>query len=140
MVSSLRVTVWNEYRHERQKPEIAAIYPQGIHGAIAGYLRGHGAIVHTATLDERQGRGGSRSHVLEVLRAAHDELQLLRTEAPDLASTEELASGETDGEVEDARSAHDRVVDVEERRARTGSVVVRGVADGLGGCTAGLAI
>ena len=63
MVSSLRVTVWNEYRHERQKPEIAAIYPQGIHGAIAGYLRGHGAIVHTATLDEPQ--HGLTDHLLD---------------------------------------------------------------------------
>ena len=63
MVSPLRVTVWNEYRHEKQKPEIAAIYPQGIHGAIAGYLRGHGCIVQTATLDEPQ--HGLTDHLLD---------------------------------------------------------------------------
>jgi trehalose utilization protein len=31
---------------------VGAIYPQGIHGAIAGYLLGHECIVQTATLDE----------------------------------------------------------------------------------------
>ena len=27
---TLRVTVWNEYRHERQNEAIGAIYPKGI--------------------------------------------------------------------------------------------------------------
>jgi trehalose utilization protein len=48
----IRVTVWNEYRHEKQHEQIAAIYPQGIHGAIAGHLREQGMVVRTATLDE----------------------------------------------------------------------------------------
>jgi trehalose utilization protein len=48
----IRVTVWNEYRHEMQHEQIAAIYPEGIHGAIAGYLREQGLAVRTATLDE----------------------------------------------------------------------------------------
>jgi trehalose utilization protein len=47
MTTPVRVTVWNEYRHEKQNPQIAAIYPQGIHGAIAGYLRGHGCARRT---------------------------------------------------------------------------------------------
>ncbi|HQY90819.1 MAG: ThuA domain-containing protein [Caldilinea sp.] len=62
MATQTRVTVWNEFRHERQDPEIAAVYPQGIHGAIAGYLRGHGCIVHTATLDEPS--HGLTEHIL----------------------------------------------------------------------------
>ena len=37
---TLRVTVWNEGVHEATQPEIAAIYPHGIHGAIAEGLRG----------------------------------------------------------------------------------------------------
>ena len=53
MTTSIRVTVWNEDRHERQNREIAAIYPDGIHGAIAQYLRTLPSLeVHTATLDE----------------------------------------------------------------------------------------
>jgi trehalose utilization protein len=47
-----RVTVWNEYRHERKNPDVAAIYPDGIHAAIAAGLREHGIEARTATLDE----------------------------------------------------------------------------------------
>jgi trehalose utilization protein len=49
----LRVTVWNEGVHETTHPEIAAIYPNGIHGAIATGLRellGEEIAVRTATL------------------------------------------------------------------------------------------
>jgi trehalose utilization protein len=38
MASPLRVTIWNEYIHERLSPAVGAIYPQGIHGAIATAL------------------------------------------------------------------------------------------------------
>ena len=49
---SLRVTVWNEGVHERTHAEIAAVYPNGIHGAIADGLKEHGFDVRTATLDQ----------------------------------------------------------------------------------------
>jgi trehalose utilization protein len=49
---TIRVTVWNEYRHELQDQQIAAMYPQGIHNTIAGFLREAGLAVRTATLDE----------------------------------------------------------------------------------------
>jgi trehalose utilization protein len=52
MKSSPRVTIWNEYRHEKKSPAIAEIYPEGIHGAIARYLRQEEFEVQTATLDE----------------------------------------------------------------------------------------
>ena len=52
MTDPIRVTVWNEHRHERKSEKIAAIYPHGMHGAIAGHLRDQGIQVHTATLDE----------------------------------------------------------------------------------------
>ena len=29
----IRVTIWNEFRHERLNPVVAAIYPNGIHEA-----------------------------------------------------------------------------------------------------------
>ena len=53
MPSQINVTVWNEYRHEREEERFARIYPEGIHGAIAAALREHdGLAVRTATLDE----------------------------------------------------------------------------------------
>ncbi len=52
MTPPIRVTVWNEYRHEKKNPKIAEIYPEGIHGAIAAHLRAQGMTVRTATLDE----------------------------------------------------------------------------------------
>jgi trehalose utilization protein len=51
-MSTIRVTVWNEYRHEKKSEKIAAIYPDGIHGAIAAFLRDAGMTAGTATLDE----------------------------------------------------------------------------------------
>lgn len=50
----LRVTVWNEYRHEKKSGHKAGeVYPEGIHGAIAASLREQpGLEVRTATLDE----------------------------------------------------------------------------------------
>jgi trehalose utilization protein len=53
MAEPIRVTVWNEYRHEKKNEKIAQIYPKGMHGAIAEYLRSQpGFAVRTATLDE----------------------------------------------------------------------------------------
>lgn len=52
MPEPIRVTVWNEFRHERANPEVARIYPDGIHEALAGPLRGAGFKVQTATLDQ----------------------------------------------------------------------------------------
>lgn len=55
MANLIRVTVWNEYRHEKKDPEVAKIYPEGIHGAIAKYLREQADLnVRTATLDEAE--------------------------------------------------------------------------------------
>ena len=53
MAEKIRVTVWNEYRHEKKSEKIAAIYPKGMHAAIAEHLGGQkGIAVRTATLDE----------------------------------------------------------------------------------------
>ena len=49
----IRVTVWNEFRHEKVKEDVRAIYPKGIHGTIADMLAKDGRFsVRTATLDE----------------------------------------------------------------------------------------
>jgi trehalose utilization protein len=49
---TIRVTVWNEGLHEKQEPHIAAIYPHGIHGAIASGLQPYGFALRTATIEE----------------------------------------------------------------------------------------
>jgi trehalose utilization protein len=80
MMNKIRVTVWNEARHEKQSSEIARVYPAGIHGAIAEYLRDQpGMAVRTATLDEPE--HGLTAEVLantDVLtwwgHMAHDEV------------------------------------------------------------------
>jgi trehalose utilization protein len=51
----IHVTVWNEFQHEKQHEEVKAIYPHGIHAAIAEGLTaslGKAVSVRTATLDE----------------------------------------------------------------------------------------
>jgi trehalose utilization protein len=47
----LNVTVWNENRHEQTSEEVRSVYPNGIHGAIAEFLK-EDFEVKTATLDE----------------------------------------------------------------------------------------
>ncbi|MCD6334684.1 MAG: ThuA domain-containing protein [Candidatus Latescibacteria bacterium] len=80
-MSAIQVTVWNEYRHEKSNKEIAKLYPEGMHGAIAKHLRTQpGMEVSTATLDEPE--HGLTDDVLaatDVLtwwgHAAHAEVQ-----------------------------------------------------------------
>lgn len=48
---AVRVTVWNEFRHETHDEAIKKIYPEGIHGCIAAFLRENGFDAKTATLD-----------------------------------------------------------------------------------------
>ena len=35
----MNIVVWNENRHEQKNPVVADIYPNGIHGAIANFLK-----------------------------------------------------------------------------------------------------
>ncbi|MBD2846326.1 ThuA domain-containing protein [Paenibacillus sp. IB182496] len=51
MSEAIKVTIWNEYRHEREHPDVQALYPLGMHHAIAEGLTG-GLAIRTATLDE----------------------------------------------------------------------------------------
>ncbi|MFC3771596.1 ThuA domain-containing protein [Paenibacillus sp. GCM10012303] len=48
----IRVTIWNEYEHEKVNEKIAGIYPKGIHGAIADGIAAEGLQIRTATLEE----------------------------------------------------------------------------------------
>ena len=48
----IKVTIFNEYLHEKQKESIRAIYPDGIHGAIKASIEDEEIIVRTVTLDD----------------------------------------------------------------------------------------
>lgn len=56
MDMKLKVTVWNEFRHEKiQEHEAYKIYPMGIHTAIAEFLGKTSEFeIQTATLDEEE--------------------------------------------------------------------------------------
>jgi trehalose utilization protein len=76
----VRVTVWNEFRHEREDEAAREQYPDGIHEAIAGFLEERGFDTRTATLDESE--HGLTEEVLDetdVLtwwgHIAHDEVE-----------------------------------------------------------------
>ncbi|WP_137290023.1 ThuA domain-containing protein [Natronorubrum halophilum] len=78
------VTIWNEFRHEREDEDVAAVYPDGIHATVADGLAAHGDgetahEIRTATLEEPE--HGLTEDVLEetdVLlwwgHEAHDEV------------------------------------------------------------------
>ena len=77
MINPTRVLIWNEYRHERQSADVAAIYPDGIHATIAAVLRDAGLDVRTGTLDEPE-QGLADLEWADVLvwwgHIAHDEV------------------------------------------------------------------
>jgi trehalose utilization protein len=78
---NLRVIVWNENVHESTQPQIAEIYPNGIHGAIAdglGQLLPE-ATIRTATLaDPQHGLDDATLAATDVLfwwgHIAHDQV------------------------------------------------------------------
>ena len=76
-----RVTVWNEYRHERESDVVADLYPDGIHAVLAEVFEAAGHEVHTATLDEGPDHGLTEDVLddTDVLtwwgHAAHDEVR-----------------------------------------------------------------
>ena len=77
---ALGVTVWNEFRHERASAQVGAIYPDGIHEALAAPLRAAGHEVRSATLDEPEhGLGGGVLERTDVLlwwgHQAHGEVE-----------------------------------------------------------------
>lgn len=53
--TKIRVTVWNEARHEKTNETVKAIYPQGMHTVIANHLNEQAGIcARIATLDEAE--------------------------------------------------------------------------------------
>ena len=54
-MKKIRVTIWNEFAHERTDENVGKVYPDGIHGAIAKQLSVQPEFeIRTATLDMPQ--------------------------------------------------------------------------------------
>lgn len=53
---TINITIFNEFIHEKKNERVRQTYPDGIHGAIADYMRGQRDIgeVHTATLEAQE--------------------------------------------------------------------------------------
>lgn len=53
---TINVTIYNEYVHEIKNQQVAAIYPKGIHGALADFLEQQEGIatVRTGTLEQNE--------------------------------------------------------------------------------------
>ena len=60
-----RVTVWNEFIHEREDPKVAAVYPDGIHQALAELLRRGLPDTQVATATLGQPEHGLSADVLD---------------------------------------------------------------------------
>ena len=80
-MANVRVTIWNEFLHEVENEGVRALYPEGIHGALADAFRDRGGFsVSTATLRE-PGNGLSQELLdgTDVLlwwaHKAHDEVE-----------------------------------------------------------------
>ena len=53
MSKNVKVTIWNEFRHEKKNEAVKKLYPEGMHKVIGdGLLKLGGVEVKTATLDE----------------------------------------------------------------------------------------
>ncbi len=78
----LRVTIWNEFIHERQREDVAAVYPRGLHVALAEGLAEElqdQVSVRVALLEEPEhGLSESTLQETDVLvwwgHAAHDQV------------------------------------------------------------------
>ncbi|MBE6542301.1 MAG: trehalose utilization protein ThuA [Ruminococcaceae bacterium] len=48
----MKITVWNEFYHEKVHEDVKELYPDGMHAVIAKFLEEAGNEVRTATLDD----------------------------------------------------------------------------------------
>lgn len=75
----VKVTVWNEFLHEKQHDEVKKVYPDGIHQALAKGIAAGDIEVATATLEEPEhGLTEERLNETDVLiwwgHMAHDQV------------------------------------------------------------------
>ncbi|UKS25323.1 ThuA domain-containing protein [Paenibacillus sp. HWE-109] len=79
MSQKLRVTVWNEFRHEKESEIVRAAYPDGIHTAIGEGLAGAVDVTYATLDDAEHGLSEEVLNNTDVLiwwgHKAHDEVQ-----------------------------------------------------------------
>ena len=68
-MAPIRVTIWNEFIHERNHPETSGYYPDGIHTYLAQALASDDFVIRTATQhqDAEHGLGGDVLDNTDVL-------------------------------------------------------------------------
>lgn len=78
MSQPLHVTVWNEYRHEKNSAHIASVYPHGMHVAIGEGLQPEFAVQYATLDDWEHGLTEDKLDNTDVLiwwgHIAHDEV------------------------------------------------------------------
>jgi trehalose utilization protein len=80
-MQKIRVSIWNEFVHERENRHVGSIYPKGIHAALAAGLETYADLqIRTTTLrDPDQGLSADILENTDVLlywgHAAHDEVK-----------------------------------------------------------------
>jgi len=79
-MNKINVVIWNEFRHEKTKEKARALYPNGLHATIKGYLdKNEDMEITLAALDDPdQGLSDERLQNTDVLvwwgHMAHDEV------------------------------------------------------------------
>jgi trehalose utilization protein len=79
MSQKLRVTVWNEFRHEKESEQIRSIYPNGIHKVIGEGLGTEFEVAYATLDDPEHGLSEDRLNQTDVLiwwgHKVHGEVQ-----------------------------------------------------------------
>jgi trehalose utilization protein len=74
----IRVTVWNEYRHEKENEKVRSVYPNGIHTVIGQGLEAELEVAYATLDDPEHGLSEERLNQTDVLiwwgHKAHDEV------------------------------------------------------------------
>ncbi|MDB5054652.1 MAG: glutamine amidotransferase [Bacilli bacterium] len=78
MSQGIRVTVWNEYRHEKENEKVRSVYPNGIHTVIGQGLEAELEVAYATLDDPEHGLSEERLNQTDVLiwwgHKAHDEV------------------------------------------------------------------
>ena len=65
----IKVTVWNEFVHEKESEKVRAIYPEGIHKAIADFLGAEDDILTGSRERSTESCGWAATQRAETLRS-----------------------------------------------------------------------
>ncbi|GGF95186.1 ThuA domain-containing protein [Paenibacillus abyssi] len=78
MNRSVKVTIWNEFRHEKTNEKVMQVYPQGMHTVIGQAMPENYTVTYAALDEEEHGLTEERLQETDVLiwwgHVAHDEV------------------------------------------------------------------